>query len=93
MAPQYDLAGIDVVGVSFDTPAENKEFATNEGFPFPLLCDVSRQVGLAYGACDAPDAQYPKRITYVIAGDGTIEQAIETKDPGGQAKSLLEACS
>ena len=35
------------------------------------------------------DAEYPRRITYVIGGDGRIEQAIETKDPAGQAKQVL----
>lgn len=61
-----------------------------QGFPFPLLCDVDKELGIAYRAArDARDA-YPRRITYVIGPDGRIEQALETQDPGGQAGSLLE---
>ena len=78
-----------VFGVSFDTEEGNKAFAEKFDFPFALLCDTSRAMGLAYNACDGAADPYPNRITYVIGADGTIEQAIETKDPGGQADALL----
>ncbi len=48
-------------------------------------------MGLAYGACDSPDARSARRLTYVIGPDGRIEQAIETRDPGGQAEALLSS--
>jgi peroxiredoxin Q/BCP len=64
-----------VLGVSFDTVTENAAFAEKFGYPFPLLCDVDRKVGLAYGACDAAGARFARRITYVIGADGRIEQA------------------
>ena len=78
-----------VLGVSFDTVEENAAFAAKFDFPFALLCDVDRAMGLAYGACDAKDAGYARRLTYVIGPDGTIEQAIDTSDPGAQASELL----
>jgi len=77
--------------VSFDTVEENRAFAAKEGFPFPLLCDTERVLGLLYRACESADDAYPRRITYVIGGDGRIEQAIETKDPGAQAEAI--ACT
>ncbi len=80
-----------VLGVSFDTPEDNRAFAEAQGFPFPLLCDVDRRMGLAYKACARADDAWPRRITYVIGADGRIEQAIETKDPGAQAGALLES--
>jgi peroxiredoxin len=40
-------------------------------------------------ACDGPEERYAKRFTYLIGPDGRIEQAIDTKDPGAQAGSLL----
>jgi hypothetical protein len=46
-------------------------------------------VGLAYRACDGATDPYARRYTYVIGPDGRIEQAIDTKDPGGQAAALL----
>ena len=44
-APQFEQAGIAVVGVSFDPPERNKGFIDKWGFPFRLLSDVDRSVG------------------------------------------------
>jgi peroxiredoxin len=35
------------------------------------------------------DDQYAARYTFVIGPDGIVEQAIDTRDPGGQAAALL----
>ena len=79
-----------MLGISFDTAAENKAFAEKFGYTFPLLCDTTRQIGLAYHAAENPKDKYAKRFTYVIGPDGKIEQAIDTKDPGAQAAELLK---
>lgn len=78
-----------ILGISFDPPAQNKAFAEKFAFPFPLLSDTTRQVGLAYKACDSAADGHARRFTYVIGADGRIEQAIDTKDPGTQAAALL----
>jgi peroxiredoxin Q/BCP len=78
------------LGVSFDTAAENRAFAEKFGYTFPLLCDTERKLGLAYRACDDASEKYAKRFTYVVGPDGKIEQAIDTKDPAGQADSILK---
>ena len=78
-----------MLGISFDTQAENKAFAEKFGYDFPLLCDTERKVGLAYKAAENAKDKYAKRYTYVIGADGKIEQAIDTKDPAGQAAELL----
>jgi peroxiredoxin Q/BCP len=90
-SPGYQQRGVKVLGVSFDTMPDNRLFVKKFSFPFPLLCDTKREMGLAYKACDSAVDPYPNRITYVIGPDGTIEQALETKDPGGQAAALLES--
>ncbi len=79
-----------VFGVSFDTADENRAFAEKFDFPFPLLCDTERELGLAFGACDSKDDVYARRLTFVIGPDGRIEHAIDTKDPAGQADALIE---
>lgn len=78
-----------MLGISFDTVAENKAFAEKFDFPYRLLSDPDRVVGQAYAACASADAPYAKRITYVIGPDGKIERAIDTKDPAGQADDIL----
>ena len=77
------------MGASFDTVEENRAFAEKFDFPYPLLCDTDRALGLAYKACEDANDGYARRITYVISPDGAIEQAIETSDPAGQASELL----
>jgi len=78
-----------VLGISFDSVEENRAFAEKFDFPFRLLSDPGRAVGMAYGACDGPEDGYAKRYTFVIGPDGILEQAIDTQDPGGQAGELL----
>jgi len=82
---------VPVFGVSFDSVDENRAFAEKFEYPFPLLCDTSRAMGLAYGACEAADAQHARRYTYVVGEDGKILHAIDTQDPGAQADELLRA--
>ena len=77
------------MGASFDTVEENRAFAEKFDFPYPLLCDTDRALGLAYKACEDAGDGYARRNTYVISPEGKIEQAIETSDPEGQAAELL----
>jgi peroxiredoxin Q/BCP len=78
--------------MSFDTPAENKHFAEKFKFNFPLLCDTTREVGLAYGAAESPKDEYARRIAYVIDEEGKIAQAHPKVDaasyPGEQLKTI-----
>ncbi len=70
-----------MLGVSFDTREENERFATKFNFPFPLISDTERKIGLAYGACDSPKDEYARRIAYVIDEKGKIAQAHPKVDP------------
>jgi peroxiredoxin Q/BCP len=65
---------VQIFGVSFDTVEENAAFAKKFSFPYPLLCDTARDIGMKYGACESPDAGSAKRITYVIDEHGKILQ-------------------
>jgi thioredoxin-dependent peroxiredoxin len=78
-----------VLGVSFDTEKKNRAFAEKYEFPFRLLCDTDRKIGLDYGACDEPDAGSAKRITYVIDTQGRIAQAIENVKAREHPEQLL----
>jgi peroxiredoxin Q/BCP len=78
-----------VLGISLDSVEKNRAFAEKFGYSFPLLCDTEREVALAYGAVASVGDQYAARYTFVIDAAGVIEQAIDTKDPGGQAAALL----
>ena len=79
-----------MLGASFDSPKDNSAFASKFSFPFKLLCDTDKKLAIAYGAAASDKDAYPRRITYVIGPTGVIEQAIDTKDPAGQAAAILE---
>lgn len=55
---------------------------------------MDREIGLAYGACDSPNAGYASRITYVIDEDGFIAQAhghVETRTHPAKVLESLPA--
>lgn len=83
---QLDL---EVLGVSFDTVEENRAFAEKFDFPFKLLCDTKREIGLAYGAARTADEGHAKRISYVIDEEGKILHAYAKVDPAGHLDSVL----
>jgi peroxiredoxin Q/BCP len=82
-----------IVGISFDTPAENKIFADEHRFPFRLLSDVDRTVGTAYETTRPPDDErsgYALRISYLIDPDGRIAKAYEVTDVAAHAGEVLD---
>jgi peroxiredoxin Q/BCP len=78
-----------ILGVSFDSVAENRAFAEKFDYPFQLLCDTQKSAALAYGAARSAADAYPQRLTFVIDPTGIVREAIATKDPAGQAADLL----
>lgn len=91
-AQQFDDAGCDILGISFDTPEDNRAFKQEHDFPFPLLSDSTKEVGRAYQAVRDPDdkfADYPLRISYLIDPDGKIVRNYAVSDPGGHAAVVL----
>ena len=70
---------------------ENAAFAKKFDYPFPLLSDVRREIGVAYGAADDAKAGYASRITYVIGPDGRIVQAHGKVSPKSHPKEILDS--
>lgn len=75
--------------MSFDTVEENAAFADKFGFPFVLLCDTTRSMGLAYGACDSPTAGYASRVSYLINEQGVIEKVYASVNPRAHPAEVL----
>jgi len=82
---------VEILGASFDTVQENQAFAQKFSYPFRLLCDTQRAIGLAYGACDTPDAEYARRISYLIGADGSIEKVWPKVSPSTHPQDVLSA--
>jgi len=66
-----------IVGASFDTVEAQKHFADDQGFPYRLLADTTKEVGQAYGV----EAEHglPLRVTYLIDPEGTIMRVYDLK--------------
>jgi peroxiredoxin len=83
-----------VLGISVDSFAANKRFATDLNLTFPLLSDFMRTVSKEYGVLDEAHG-VARRVTFVIDKQGIIrhiDAGKEAIDPKGahQACGLLD---
>lgn len=89
---EFKAKNAQVIGVSFDSVEENRRFAEKYNFPFPLLCDTEKKIGVAYGAADTAKDEYARRIAYVIDENGKVAQAHDKVDalsyPAWQLRNL-----
>ena len=76
--------------MSFDTIEENRAFAERFEFPFDLLSDPDRAMGLDYFACTLPEEGYAKRISYLIDSEGYIAKAYGHVKPAEHADEVLK---
>lgn len=77
--------------MSFDSVEDNAKFAKKNDFPYPLLCDTDRKIGIAYGAADSPKDEYARRIAYVIDENGKIAEAHPKVDARAYPKEQLQS--
>jgi mycoredoxin-dependent peroxiredoxin len=87
---KFRESNTQVLGISVDSFASQKEFAKQNGVEFPLLSDFKREVSRVYGVLNE-DAGVAIRTTFVIDKEGrikNIEQGQSAIDPTG----ALAAC-
>lgn len=85
----FDQNNIQVLGISFNDVDRNADFAEKFKFPFPLLCDTDRSVGVAYGACDDHKARYANRISILIDEDGNVARIYDKVNPRDHPAQVL----
>jgi len=81
-----------VLGASFDTVEENRQFAADQHFPFRLLSDVDRAVGRAYDVVRPAGDQYAAyalRYSFLIDPEGLIARVYDVSDVRGHADAVL----
>src|SRR5262249_4961947 len=81
--------GVEILGVSFDPPYANAEFAKAEGFQFRLLSDQDRKLAVAVGAADDPTSPVARRISYLVGPDGKVRKTYGIVTPSSHAKDVL----
>src|SRR5438552_12194951 len=78
-----------ILGVSFDTVEENNHFAEKFKFPYPLLSDPTRAMGVEYGAADNPQSGNARRIAYIIGPDGKVRNVFPKANTATFAADVL----
>ena len=68
-------------------------FADDESFPYPLLCDTSREICMAYGGCESKNDRSSKRITYIISPDGIITHAMAEVNARENSQQVMDLLS
>jgi peroxiredoxin Q/BCP len=92
--PDLDAKGLAVIGISRDEPSRLAEFAAEHGLTQLLLSDPDRAVHARYGVLgrkivDGVATEKVRRSTFVIAADGTIEQALYDVAATDHVRDLL----
>ena len=78
-----------ILGVSFDTVEENRHFAEKFNFPYPLLSDPTRAMGVQYGAADDSGSKNAKRVAYIIGPDGKVKNVFPKANTASFAADVL----
>jgi peroxiredoxin Q/BCP len=71
---ELEGAGLDVIGISPDTPAKLAKFREAEGLTFPLLADPDKTALDAWGAFGEKQL-YGKTVTGVIRSTFIVDEA------------------
>ncbi|PQJ30242.1 hypothetical protein BSZ32_03895 [Rubritalea profundi] len=82
-------AGIEVIGVSGDKPAQQKAFATKYELPFTLVADADTKVMQAFGVT-ARAGKFAARQSFLVK-DGKIIWADLKATPTSQSQDAIAA--
>jgi peroxiredoxin Q/BCP len=94
--PNYEEAGVVILGVSPDTPKKHTKFKEKYNLPFTLLADEDHTVCELYevwGLKKFMGREYNGvfRTTYVIDPEGKIVKVFENVKPEGHSSQVLAA--
>lgn len=90
LLPGFGEKGAQVVGISYDTPADNKAFADKYRITYPLLSDPGGEIAKRYGAFQPEQPAWPRRNTYLIDAAGKVERVFEEVNPKTHPRALLD---
>ena len=88
----YVEAGIQVHGVSLDSPESHREFREKYDLNFPLLTDEGGRASEALGVL-RENRKGANRVTFLLAPDGTISKTYPEVTPDTHADEILEDAS
>jgi peroxiredoxin len=83
---------VKIIGVSFDSPSKNDEWAIDEGFEFDLWSDLDRDLALYYGAATSPTQGAASRVTKVLDANGDLVLEYDVNFVGTHPAQVLHDC-
>ena len=89
--PEFERAGVALVGVSVDSVEAQTRFSESCHLPFPLVSDADRAIARRYGALGLLGTA--KRVTFWIGPDGRIEEVHAGMLPGPHVRGALARLS
>jgi peroxiredoxin Q/BCP len=84
----YEAAGIQVYGISLDSPESHKEFREKYGLNFPLLTDEDGRASKSLGILS--EKGRASRVTFLLDESGAIARAYPEVSPETHADEILE---
>jgi len=90
--PDFDAAGITVVGVSQDGVESHKSFCDKFGFSIDLLADTEADLlnACGVGQSEYKGSMYWDRTSFVVNPSGMVSKVYEKVNPQGHERVLLE---
>jgi peroxiredoxin Q/BCP len=93
--PEFKEAGIEIVGISPDTPESSVEWARRMELPYPLLSDVEHEAGHAFGVVrhlgiGSWNVEFFRRTTFLVDARGVVVAQWEKVKVRGHAREVLE---
>jgi len=86
----FTNAGIQVIGISGDTEASHKKFASKFNLPFTLLADTDKKVRKLFDVSTAMFGLLPGRETFVFDADGILISKFKAMDAQPHIDGALE---
>jgi peroxiredoxin Q/BCP len=93
--PEFEKAGVAVVGASRDTVRSHGRFIQNQNLPYPLLADPEQEIVRGWDLI-VNKKMYGKpvtgvlRCTFVVDKDGVVRHVYEKVTPLGHAQEVLD---
>lgn len=79
--PRFERYGAQVLGISVDSHYAHEAFSRQQGFHFPLLSDLTREVAQSYGVL-RQDAPIAERAVFVVDTQGVVRYREVAANPG-----------
>ena len=94
--PEYQKAGVEILGISPDLVKSHVKFKEKYNLPFRLLADEGHKVADAYGVWGTKKMMGREyegiyRTTFLIGPDGNILKVYENVKPEGHSAEVLSA--